>query len=93
MKTYIHIEIPEWDEVNKRPASKMPDCPVCAKDELGMISKGYILCYGCGLSINLPQRAMADEAIEAFQKPYEDGYKDAANYFIEVLNKKLSELK
>jgi len=37
-------DLDEWD----RPKVKMPDCPKCGEDELGVIHANLILCYRCG---------------------------------------------
>jgi len=31
------------------PAEKMPDCPSCGEDELGMITPGRAFCYVCAV--------------------------------------------
>lgn len=40
----------KWPETDKwgTPTEKMPDCPKCGEDELGLITSGYIMCYLCG---------------------------------------------
>jgi len=45
------VKIPEWDSLEFRPKTKMPNCPNCDEDELGMLSQWYTLCYNCGLEI------------------------------------------
>lgn len=45
------IDLPEWDEINMRPTTKMPLCPRCKEDELGMLNKATVFCYNCGLEI------------------------------------------
>jgi len=46
------FKIPEWDFEKMRPKTKMPDCPMCEADELGMINESNIKCYQCGLTIS-----------------------------------------
>jgi ribosomal protein L37AE/L43A len=41
------IAFPELDEYGT-PKTKMPDCPRCGDDELGVIHECLILCYKCG---------------------------------------------
>lgn len=41
------IELPKCNEWGT-PISKMPNCPVCNEDELGMIHPNYTICYSCG---------------------------------------------
>lgn len=45
------FKLPEWDEKEQRPESKMPICPRCDRDELGMIHAYLTVCYWCGLQI------------------------------------------
>lgn len=33
------------------PKRKLPNCPRCDEDELGVIHADYLLCYRCGWSI------------------------------------------
>jgi len=47
----INIDIPDWDKEKLRPMSKMPNCPICGQDELGMLSRNVIICYVCRLII------------------------------------------
>jgi Zn ribbon nucleic-acid-binding protein len=61
MSTLINIEIPDWDEQNKRPASKMPNCPICGEDELAMFELGLkyikrVVCYKCGFAIDFSHK-------------------------------------
>lgn len=51
MSFKVDFELPEWDEEAQRPKFKMPDCPHCLEDELGMINKKYVLCYNCRLQL------------------------------------------
>lgn len=44
------MKMPEWDYAKLRPKTKMPDCPTCEEDELGMINESYVLCYNCGFT-------------------------------------------
>jgi len=43
------MKIEKWPEIDKwgRPMQKMPDCPECGEDELGLITSEYIMCYSC----------------------------------------------
>jgi ribosomal protein L37AE/L43A len=34
-----------------RPRRKLPDCPKCDEDELGVIHADLILCYRCGWKV------------------------------------------
>jgi hypothetical protein len=45
------IKLPAWDGVNKRPNAKMPNCPRCDEDELGMIEPTGAYCYSCCLHV------------------------------------------
>ncbi len=45
------FKLPKWDEEARRPKSKMPDCPNCLEDELGMINKNRVICYCCNWSV------------------------------------------
>jgi len=45
------LELPEWDEKELRPKSKMPNCPRCGEDELGMMHAELTICYACGFKI------------------------------------------
>ena len=40
-------DFPELD-ADGRPVAKLPPCPYCAEDELGVIHRGAVLCYRCG---------------------------------------------
>lgn len=42
------IVYPEWDTENLCPKTKMPNCPYCEEDELGMLTAGHVFCYACG---------------------------------------------
>lgn len=33
------------------PVEKMPNCPRCDEDELGMIVNGMAYCYSCGVAV------------------------------------------
>ena len=41
------VPFPEVDEWGT-PLTKMPDCPRCGEDELGLIHPGFMMCYLCG---------------------------------------------
>lgn len=41
------IKFPELDE-NGTPISKLPNCPRCDEDELGVIHECLMICYFCG---------------------------------------------
>lgn len=41
------MEFPELDEWDT-PTEKLPNCPQCGEDELGVIHKHLLLCYACG---------------------------------------------
>ena len=43
-ETDILNDLDEWD----RPKVKLPDCPKCDNDELGVIHANLVLCYFCG---------------------------------------------
>lgn len=47
----VNIKLPEWDEKNLRPKTKMPLCPQCKADEFAMIDRDYVICYVCGLNL------------------------------------------
>jgi len=40
------IPFPELDEYNT-PKEKLPNCPNCGEDELGVIHERYMMCYAC----------------------------------------------
>lgn len=42
------LELPEWDEKELKPTAKMPNCPRCGEDELGMLHAELTICYACG---------------------------------------------
>lgn len=44
--TSFAIRLPEVDEWGV-PLSKMPDCPQCGEDELGLIETDRAFCYQC----------------------------------------------
>lgn len=41
------MTFPELDEWGT-PTAKLPDCPQCGEDELGVIHSGLLMCYRCG---------------------------------------------
>ena len=43
-------KVKPWPKCNEyeTPLEKLPNCPRCGEDELGMITKDYIMCYVCG---------------------------------------------
>lgn len=41
------IKFPEWNEIEMKPKFKMPNCPICGQDELGMINENLVICYNC----------------------------------------------
>lgn len=43
----IMDDLDEFD----RPKVKMPDCPKCDEDELGVIHANLVMCYRCGWKI------------------------------------------
>ena len=44
------MALPPCDEWGV-PIWKMPPCPKCSEDELGMLSPGFALCYACGFRV------------------------------------------
>jgi DNA-directed RNA polymerase subunit RPC12/RpoP len=46
----IYMKLPKCDEWGT-PIAKMPNCPVCDEDELGMMQPGSAFCYRCGAEI------------------------------------------
>lgn len=47
MSTVIHIDnFPDTNSYGV-PVSKMPNCPNCGEDELGLLEKDRALCYRC----------------------------------------------
>ena len=44
------VPLPDCDE-NGTPLEKMPNCPRCDADELGMLMPGAAFCYFCHLWI------------------------------------------
>ena len=46
----FHIPLPEVDEYGT-PQTKMPNCPNCGEDELGLIWKNEAFCYLCGVRV------------------------------------------
>lgn len=57
-------KFPELDEYD-RPIEKLPDCPSCEEDELGVINAGTVLCYFCGWKFNKP---IIQSAIDSINK-------------------------
>jgi hypothetical protein len=48
-------DFPALDE-NGTPTAKLPPCPLCDEDELGVINPDTVLCYKCGWKmIRFPQ--------------------------------------
>ena len=47
----VNIKLPDWDEDNQRPKTKMPVCPRCKAEELEMIEEDRVVCYVCGLNL------------------------------------------
>jgi hypothetical protein len=45
---------PELDE-HGTPTAKLPDCPQCGDDELGVVSRDCVLCYRCGWEFWRPE--------------------------------------
>lgn len=41
------MTFPDLDE-HDTPKQKLPNCPRCGDDELGVIHPGYMMCYACG---------------------------------------------
>lgn len=39
-----------------RPKTKLPDCPKCDEDELGVIHADLLLCYRCGWKIETKRK-------------------------------------
>jgi hypothetical protein len=46
----LRLRLPKPDEWGT-PVSKMPNCPVCDEDELGMMEPGVAFCYRCGANV------------------------------------------
>jgi ribosomal protein S27AE len=44
------MPFPELDE-HGTPTAKLPDCPVCGDDELGVIHADLMVCYACGYRV------------------------------------------
>lgn len=45
----LTIDFPAVDEWGT-PLTKMPDCPRCGEDELGLIHPDFAVCYHCGFN-------------------------------------------
>ena len=43
----VKESFPEYDKKEKRPVSKLPNCPQCNRDELYMLDSDSIHCYSC----------------------------------------------
>lgn len=41
------VTFPDLDEWGT-PTAKLPNCPKCGENELGVIHEGLMLCYFCG---------------------------------------------
>jgi hypothetical protein len=41
------MNFPKLDDWG-RPVEKLPDCPRCGEDELGVINPACLFCYACG---------------------------------------------
>lgn len=52
---------PEWDKENMRPKTKMPPCPRCGEDELGMMDKDTVFCYKCYFTIKRSLHTVKEE--------------------------------
>lgn len=46
----IKMTLPKCNEYGT-PKEKMPYCPNCGEDELGMMTPSYAICYSCGIMI------------------------------------------
>lgn len=51
------------------PLERMPHCPRCGEDELGMLRPGYAFCYVCGHVIEEPQELLNPPQEQVMQKP------------------------
>lgn len=47
----VNITLPDWDEYNQHPKTKMPVCPQCKDDKLAMIEEDRCVCYACSLDL------------------------------------------
>lgn len=59
----VRIELPAVDE-NGVPLTKMPDCPVCGDDELGMMNKNQAFCYRCCATVERREESMQGKRVE-----------------------------
>lgn len=50
------MEFPELDEWDT-PKAKLPNCPRCGDDELGVIHRNYMMCYACGWELERKEDA------------------------------------
>jgi hypothetical protein len=41
------MDFPKLDEYGT-PLEKLPDCPKCGMDELGVVNEECMMCYACG---------------------------------------------
>lgn len=60
------MDFPQLDEWGL-PRAKLPDCPRCGEDELGVIHEGLVLCYRCGWELWRdpgPGRAVREEGMD-----------------------------
>ena len=53
------MTFPELDEWG-RPTAKLPDCPRCGDDELGVIHVCLVLCYRCGWELERSPEEVPD---------------------------------
>lgn len=49
LKEILRCELNDYGS----PKAKMPDCPVCGEDELGVINEKRIFCYRCCFEVEI----------------------------------------
>ena len=66
------MKFPELDE-NGTPKEKLPDCPRCEEDELGVIHPELLFCYNCGWRLMVGKDGIAREESGKVERYFEGG--------------------
>ena len=68
MQWFEPIALPQCDKWGV-PVEKMPNCPNCLQDELGMLKDGIAFCYACNRTY--VRRLVDDDLDEAMDRAIE----------------------
>jgi len=80
----MKFKLPEWDVEKQRPKTKMPDCPYCKMDELGMVGPNSAICYNCYVAFN---RIGVSNLFQSFRKLNKDpGKFESSNVSITIVD-------